>query len=164
MVRRSKSRSPLARAAFPVLGGLAFFALLGLALWGVAALISGNSDQASGNLANRTFQPGSVIRYASIVKQDGPLIFPALIGTSGDRTIVLDHPPESDPKFDWRIYLAYPADRGVSCKVVQVRTTRNFTDCDGRTLSVDRLALPPEGVFTVVSADGILTLNLIPRG
>jgi hypothetical protein len=43
-----------------------------------------------------------------------------------------------------------------------VQHTSRFTDCDGRTIEVDQLALPPRGIAPVVSADGILTLDLTP--
>jgi len=144
----------------PVAAGIAFFAVLALALWGVAALISRNSDQANDVLAGRTFQPGSVKTYAAIVERDGPIIFPDLLGTDGDKTVVLDHTGD-DPMRGWSIYLAHPADRPISCKVVQVRGTRTFTDCEGRSIDVTQLALPPLGIAPAVSVDGILSLDLV---
>ena len=145
----------------PVLGGIAFFAALGLFLWGVAAGISNNSDQTAKRFAPTVFDVGRTKSMANIVTKDGPLIFPDLLQSNGRRTIVLDHTGD-DPQKDWGIYMAYPADRDVSCKVTQVRKTRTFTDCDGRTLQVTDLAAPPIGVNPVVSPDGLLSLDLLP--
>jgi hypothetical protein len=141
-----------------VAGGIAFLAVIALILWGVASLLAGN---ATSNLASNVFRPGSVEGYAAIIAQDGPVLFPDLLGTDGDKTIVLDH-TGGDPMQGWHIYLAHPADKPISCKVTQVRGTRNFTDCNGRTVSVEQLALPPRGVAPVPGRDRILTLDLIP--
>jgi hypothetical protein len=158
-MRRPRLRSPLARATVPVLAGLAFFGVLGLFLWGVAAYISNNSDEVT--LAPTTADIGGTTTYARIIAEDGPIILPDLLRASGKRTIVLDHTGD-DPQFNWFIYMAYPADRDVGCKVDQVERTRMFTDCDGRTISVEDLALPPEGVRPIVYPDGTLTLDLLP--
>src|SRR5690606_10823432 len=91
MPRRPQLKTSFTRAVVPVLGGIGFFALLFLALWGVAALTSRNSAQTNEVLAGRTFEPGRVTTYASIVEAGGPIIFPDLLGTDGDKTIVLDH-------------------------------------------------------------------------
>ena len=160
-MRRPQFRSPLARAVVPVLAGIVFFAVLGLLLWGAAAYIAGHSDQRSTDFAPTTFEVGRTKSIAATVAADGPLIFPDLLRASGKRSIVLDHAGD-DPQRGWRIYLAYPADRDGGCKIVQVRLTRNYTDCDGRTIAVEDLALPPDGVAPIVSADGILTLDLLP--
>ena len=75
---------------------------------------------------------------------------------------MLDHSGE-DPLLGWRILLAHPADRPLSCKVVQVRHTDTFTDCEGRTISVDQLAPPEAGIRPIVSQDGILSLDVTPN-
>ena len=62
----------------------------------------------------------------------------------------------------WSIHLAHPADRPITCKVTQVQRSDQFTDCEGRTMGVDGLALPPKGVAPDVSNDGILTLDVTP--
>jgi hypothetical protein len=143
-----------------VLGGIGFFGLLALVLWGIASLVSQNGSGATANLASNVFRPGSVQRYAAIIDEDGPVLFPDLLGTDGDKSIVLDH-SGTDPMVGWQIYLGHPADRPISCKVVQVQHSSNFTDCEGRTIGVEALAPPPSGVAPVVSADGILTLDLV---
>jgi hypothetical protein len=145
----------------PVAGGIAFFAVLALILWGIAALVARNGSGATANLASDVFRPGSVERYAAIIDEDGPVLFPDLLGTDGDKSIVLDH-QGADPMHNWYVYLGHPADRPISCKVRQVQHTSRFTDCEGRTIEVDQLALPPPGVAPVVSSDGILTLDLTP--
>ncbi|MEY2402084.1 MAG: hypothetical protein QOJ08_2195 [Ilumatobacteraceae bacterium] len=161
VVRRPQLRSPLARAVAPVLGGIGFFAVLALVLWGIASLVSQNGSGATANLASNVFRPGSVVRYAAIIDEDGPVLFPDLLGTDGDKTIVLDH-SSTNPMNGWNIYLGHPADRPIGCKVTQVRHTDQFTDCEGRTIGVDALARPAKGIAPVVSADGILTLDLTP--
>jgi hypothetical protein len=158
-MRRPELRSPLARAVVPVAAGIVFFGILGLFLWGVAAYISGS--EGSDTLAPTTFQVGSTKTYASIIEEEGPLILPDLLRANGRRTIVLDHTGD-DPQHNWQIYMAYPADRDVDCKVTQIRTTRTFTDCDGREIAVEDLALPPRGVLPRVFADGTLELDLVP--
>lgn len=155
MVQRIELKTPFARAVVPVVAGIGFFGLLGLFLWGVAALSSGG--ESSGLLASRTFSPGRAETYASAIEENGPIIFPDLLGTDGDKTIVLDH-TGSDPLKGFVVYLAHPADRPVSCKVTQVPGTRTFTDCDGRALEPAQLAEPPAGVSPVVSEDGVLDL------
>jgi hypothetical protein len=146
----------------PVLAGIGFFAVLGLLLWGAAAYIAAHSDRASDDFAPSTFEVGRTKSIAATVDDGGPLIFPDLMRASGKRSIVLDHTGE-DVDQGWRIYLAYPDDRAETCKVVQVRNTRTFTDCDGRTVAVEDLADPPSGVAPIVSADGQLTLDLLPE-
>jgi hypothetical protein len=143
-----------------VIGGIGFFGLLALVLWGIASLVSQNGSGATANLASNVFRPGSVQRYAAIIDEDGPVLFPDLLGTDGDKSIVLDH-IGTDPMVGWRIYLGHPADRPISCKVVQVQHSSKFTDCEDRTIDVDALAPPPSGIAPVVSADGILTLDLV---
>jgi hypothetical protein len=158
-VRRPQLRSPFARAVVPVLGGIGFFIVIGLILWGVAHLIAHNGDSTTANLASNVFRPGSVERYAAIIDEDGPVLFPDLLGTDGDKSIVLNH-TGVDPMSGWYIYLGHPSDKPITCKVKQVQHTDTFTDCDGRNINVTQLALPPNGVAPVVSADGILTLDL----
>ena len=158
-MRRPQLRTPLARAVVPVLGGIAFFAVLGLLLWGAAAYISHHSTQQK--LAPTTFAVGNTKSIAASIDKDGPLLSADLLRSNGQRSIVLDH-TGTDPQQKWRIYMAYPADRTVDCKVVQVPSTRTFKDCAGRTLQVEQLADPPAGVQPIVFGDGSLELDLLP--
>jgi hypothetical protein len=160
-MRRPELRSPLARAVVPVLAGAGVLAVMGLLLWAAAAYIAHHNNERSDRLVPTTFEVGRTKSIAATVAEDGPLIFPDLLRASGKRTIVLDHTSDNVNQ-GWRIYLAYPSDRDVECKVEQVRHTRTFTDCEGRTLQVEQLADPPNGVLPIVSADGVLTLDLLP--
>jgi hypothetical protein len=161
--RPRQLRSPFARAVVPVGLGLLFFAVLAGLLWLVAAWLSNGNAKTSDRFASKTFTPGSARGYAQLVEEDGPILFPDLLGTDGDKTIVLDH-EGTDPNAGWVVYLAHPADRPLSCKVTQVRHTRSFTDCAGRTITVDQLAPPGPGIRPDVSRDGVLSLDLIPDG
>lgn len=154
MPRRPVARTPLQRALYPVLGGLLFFGLLGLATWGVAALLSGNPEDLSDDLSAPTFEVGDVESISSIIADDGPLIFPDLVRAGGRRTVVLDHTGD-DPRSNWVVYYAAPADRSLDCKVTQVQGTRSFTDCEGRTIDVTDL-MPPPGVNTAVEGRTIV--------
>ncbi len=141
----------------PVLAGIGFFAVLGLALWGVAAIISGNSDDTTSNLAPSVQEMGSTSFVAAVIERDGPIILRDLLGD--DRNVVIDH-TGADVDFGWAIYLAQPADREAGCGIELIKDTRTFTDCDGRTLQIGDLAAPPPGVGPIISADGDLSLDL----
>jgi hypothetical protein len=151
-------RSPLARAVVPVLGGIAFFVVLGLVTWGIAAWISGGGADVTERLAPTRFEVGSAQNAARIVEEDGPIIFPGLNTTTGERTLVLDHEGD-DPTRGWRVYYAYPDGRP-DCPVEQVVGTRTFIDCDGSEISVDELSPPESGVFPVVENQRVLSLDL----
>lgn len=151
-------RSPLARAVVPVLGGAAVIGLIFLATWGIAAFISRGGAESTERLAPSTFDLGSVEARADSIAEDGPLLFPGLDTTTGERTLVVDHTGD-DPAAGWRVYWAYPADRDPSCGVEQERGTSTFTDCDGRQIDVSELA-QPDGVFPVVSNQRTVSIDL----
>jgi len=157
VVIRRASRSPLQRALIPVLGGLGFFALLGLATWGIAAVLANNPQRVNETLAATTFEVGTTSSMASIIAESGPLIFPDLMRAGGTRTVVLDHTGTED-RLGWQAYYAYPADRDLSCKVTQIHGTRTFKDCNGRTIEVEQLA-PPVGVVVAVGDTVIIDLT-----
>lgn len=154
VMRRPQLRSTFARAVVPVLVGIGFFVVVGLLLWGVAALTSRNRDDTTANLAPAFQEMGNAQWVADHIVDGGPIILQDLIGS--DRNIVLDHTAASG----FQIYLAHPADRDATCQIEQVRRTRQFTDCDGRTLAPEDLALPPVGVRPIINNDGSLTLDL----
>lgn len=154
---RIELRTPFARAVVPVAAGIAFFAVLGLILLGIAHLIAGNPEQAD-RLFTTRFRVGNVERIAELIDDDGPILFPGLNTQTGDRTIVLHHEGD-DPEQGWRVFYAYPADRTQECTVEQVRGTDQFTDCEGRTLAVTDLA-PPPGVFPLVEDRENLYIDL----
>jgi hypothetical protein len=153
-MRRPQLRSNFARAVVPVLAGIGFFLIVGLLLWGVAALSAGNSDDTTANLAPAFQEMGNAEWVAGRIADGGPIILQDLIGS--DRNIVLDH-TDADGFF---IYLAHPADRDATCQIAQVKHTRQFTDCEGRTLEPADLAPPPQGVRPIINNDGSLTLDL----
>lgn len=156
--RPIRLKSPLARAVVPVLGGIAFFVLLGLVTWGIASWISRGGADVTERLAPSRFEVGSVQNAAQIVDEDGPIIFPGLNTTTGERTLVLDH-EGADPTRGWRIFYAHPIDRP-DCPVEQVIGTREFIDCDGVTIVVTDLSPPDSGVFPVVENQRILYIDL----
>jgi hypothetical protein len=152
--------SPFARAVVPVLGGIGVLALLGLFTWAMAAYISGGEvTETSERLAPRTIELGRVENRAADVADDGPLLFPGLNTTRGERSIVLDH-EGTDPTTGWIVYYAHPADRPMSCAIEQVIGTDRFIDCEGRDLHVTDLAPPDEGVRPVVFDRERLELDL----
>jgi hypothetical protein len=157
--RPVKLRSPFARAVVPVLAGILALAVIGLITWGIAVWISRGDNVASERLAPSTFKVGSTRNAARIVAERGPILFPGLNTTTGERTIVLNHEGD-DPAKGWQIYFAYPAGRDPSCAVVQIVDSRRFTDCNGNELDVTELAPPPPGVNPVVEDKRILVLDL----
>ena len=130
-MRRPRYRSPVARAVILVLAGVGFLVVLAGLLWIAASYIAGHSGQRSRSFAPSTFEVGRTTSIAATVSADGPLIFPDLLRASGQRSIVLDHTGDN-PDQRWRIFLAYPADRDVNCKVVQVRHTPRTTEPESR--------------------------------
>jgi len=134
--------------------GIGFIILVGLMLWGVAALTANSSEDATANLAPAFQDMGRAEWVAERISDGGPIILQDLIGS--DRNIVLDH-TDAD---GFQIYLAHPADRDSSCQIVQVKRTRQFTDCESRTLEPADLALPPQGVQVIINGDKTVTLDL----
>ncbi len=157
VLERLRPTSTFGRAVLPVVGGIAFFVVLGLATWGVAALLSGNPEQVEERLAPPTWTVGRTEFLAGEIAEDGPLLFQGLLGDTADRSIVLDHQGD-DPRTGWRVRYAFPADRDDTCKVRQVPGSREFLDCEGRTLGVDDLARP-ERVRPLVSDVVIIDLR-----
>lgn len=148
----------------PNLGGLVVIGLIGLMLWGFAAYISRDGTETSSRLAPTTLRVGSVTSVADEIAEQGPILFPGLGTTEGERTIVLDHVGD-DPTVGWIVFYAYPAGGDSTCAVVQVRDddgegTRAFTDCNGNTIDVSELSPPPPGVNPVVENQRLLSIDL----
>ena len=142
-----------------MLGGIAFFVLLSLVTWGIAAYISDGGAEVTDRLAPGRIEVGSVQNAAASIEEDGPIIFPGLNSTSGKRSLVLDH-EGSDPTRGWQIFYAYPTGRP-DCPVEQVIGTREFIDCDGTTITVADLSPPESGVFPVVENQRVLYIDLV---
>jgi len=160
-VRRPELSSPAARAVAPVVAGLGFFAVLGLVLFGIAALMSGEQAQTTTFTPDR-LKVGNVERWSETVNSNGPVLFPGLGTLSGERTIVLDH-NGSDPLRGWIVYYAHPADRDPSCAVEQIVGTDEFTDCEQRTINVADLAPPTNGEYPVIEDRKVLFIDLGDR-
>ena len=147
----------------PVLGGIVVIGMIGLMLWGIAAYISRDGTETSERLAPTNLRVGSVTNAADLVVEDGPIVFPGLGTTTGERTIVLDHTGD-DPTQGWVVYYAYPAGGDPSCAVEQIRIdgdgTREFRDCDGNVLDVSELSPPPPGVNPVIENERLLSIDL----
>lgn len=143
----------------PVVGGAVVIALIGLFTWAMAAYISGGSGETSERLAPSTWTVGPVESLAESIAEDGPLLIPELGTAIGTRSIVIDH-TGAVPTDGWRVYWAYPADRPATCVVEQEIGTRNFVDCDGRTVDVTELSPPDEGVFPRVDNRTTLVIDL----
>ncbi len=148
----------MTRAIVPVLGGLVFLVLLALVTWGIAAWISGGGVEVTDRLAPSRIEVGSAQNAADIVAEDGPIIFPGLNTTTGERTLVLDHEGD-DPTRGWRIFYAYPIGRP-DCGVEQVIDTGELLDCDGNPIDVNDLSPPESGVFPVVENQRVLFIDL----
>jgi hypothetical protein len=142
----------------PVAGGIAFLAVLGVLLWGVAAWISRGGAEVTDQLAPTRFDVSTAQNAAQIVEQDGPIIFPGLNTNTGERTLVLDHQGD-DPTRGWRVFYAFPVGRP-DCPVEQIVGTREFLDCDGTTIAVDDLSPPAAGVNPVVEDQRFLYIDL----
>ncbi len=151
-------RSPLARALAPIVGGIAFFAVLGAITYGIAVYLSSDSAETTDNLAPAQLDLGSVTSRANNVEEEGPLLFSELATITGARSLVLDHEGD-DPTVGWRLYYAYPPGRP-DCPVEQVRQTSTFVDCDGVELDVSELSPPTEPVRPVVENERTLLLDL----
>jgi hypothetical protein len=147
-------RSPLARAVAPIAAGIVFFAALFAVTWVFA-------DQATDNRKREirsgdyTFRVGPVDDMAEIVKRDGPILYPDLRDTAYERTIVVDHVGD-EPARGWQVYYAYPADRGPECLVTHVKGSRDFVDCESRTLPVELLHRPSDARPVVENRSSLL--------
>ncbi|MEM8619724.1 MAG: hypothetical protein AAGF73_08380 [Actinomycetota bacterium] len=157
--RGPRLRSPLARAVVPVGAGLVVLVLIALFLWGMAAFLSRGDVETSDRLAPERLMVGSVQTVARIVEEDGPILFPGLDTTTGERTIVLDHESD-DPTTGWVVYYAYPAGDAQSCAVDQIEGTRTFVDCNGVELDVTELSPPDSGVNPIVEDQETLYIDL----
>jgi hypothetical protein len=153
-VELPKPASPLSRAVVPIVAGLVFFAVLFGATWLFAGRATENRrrEVRSGDY---TFRVGPVEEMAAIVERDGPILYPDLRDTAYDRTIVVDHTGD-DPTKGWQVYYAYPADRDPTCLVTHVQGSRDFVDCNERTLAVEALHRPVDARPVVENRTSLL--------
>ena len=149
--------SPFARAVLPIVGGIAFFAALFGVTWLMATYVTNNTE-VSPATGDRTFVVGKVDDIAATISENGPVLYPDLRDPLGKRSIVIEH-TGSDPAKGWQVYYAYPADKNAECLVTQIQKTHTFTDCDGRTLTVEQLT-PPTDVRPIVENKSTLLIDL----
>ena len=139
-MRRIEFTSPFMRAVAPVVGGILGFAVLFGVTWILASMATDNRERNPETVA-KTFEIGRVDDVAKLVSEGGPILYPDLRDSTGKRSIVIDHSGD-DPAKGWQVYYAYPADRGETCLVEHIANSRDFKDCEGRTLRVEQLQLP----------------------
>jgi hypothetical protein len=156
-MRRVEFTSPFARAVLPIIGGIAGFALLFGITWILASTSTKNRENQIDTVP-QTFEIGQVKDVAKSIDDGGPILYPDLRDATGKRSIVIDH-TGSDPAKGWQVYYAYPADRNEACLVEHIKKSRNFTDCEGRTITVDQLQLPTD-VRPVVENSKTLLIDL----
>jgi len=141
------SKSPFTRAVFPIVGGIVFFAALFGVTWLMATYVTNKTEVITAT-GDRTFVVGQVADIAKSISESGPVLYPDLRDPLGKRSIVIEH-NGTDVSKGWQVYYAYPADRTDDCLVTQIQKTHSFTDCGGRTLTVEQL-MPPSDVRLIV--------------
>jgi len=149
--------SPFARAVLPIAGGIVFFAALFGVTWLMATYVTNNTEVTTAT-GDRTFVVGEVEDIAKSIAESGPVLYPDLRDPLGKRSIVIEH-NGTDVAKGWQVYYAYPADRTDACLVTQIEKTHTFTDCEGRTLSVEQL-MPPTDVRPIVENKKTLLIDL----
>ena len=128
----------------PVLIGLAFIALLGLAVWGVAVWVghsAGPNSKVQVNLGEDTFNVGPADQRAEEIASRGPLLFPGLV--SPDKGyIVVNHSGTNDVS-GWVAFAAVAPGSGVECAVQWRDNAHQFVDpCTGTAYPADGAGLP----------------------
>ena len=151
------SNSPFTRAVFPIVGGIVFFAALFGVTWLMATYVT-NKTEVRTATGDRTFVVGQVADIAKSISESGPVLYPDLRDPLGKRSIVIEH-NGTDVSKGWQVYYAYPADRTDDCLVTQIQKTHSFTDCEGRTLTVEQL-MPPTDVRPIVENKTTLLIDL----
>jgi hypothetical protein len=149
--------SPFTRAVLPIAGGIVFFAALFGVTWLMATYVTNNTEVTTAT-GDRTFVVGEVADIAKLITESGPVLYPDLRDPLGKRSIVIDH-NGTDVAKGWQVYYAYPADRTDECLVTQIEKTHTFTDCEGRTLTVEQL-MPPTDVRPIVENKSTLLIDL----
>jgi hypothetical protein len=151
------SKSPFNRAVFPIVGGIVFFAALFGVTWLMATYVTNKTEVITAT-GDRTFVVGQVADIAKSISESGPVLYPDLRDPLGKRSIVIEH-NGTDVSKGWQVYYAYPADRTDDCLVTQIQKTHSFTDCEGRTLTVEQL-MPPTDVRPIVENKTTLLIDL----
>ena len=152
-------RSPLARAVVPVLGGIAFIAVLGLVLWGASVLLVRNADPSDVHLGANEFVLERLDAKAKLIAKDGPLLFPGLLGPAERLPIGVWHAGDSATS-GWQVFSLVPAGGTPSCVLQLDRTDRTtlVDPCTQTRYPADGSTLPH--VNSHVDLDGNLVINL----
>jgi hypothetical protein len=132
-VPSTRLKSPLAQAIGPLLAGVGFLVLLALALWGVAAYVSSHSGPGSKlqvRLGDQYFDLGSDRQRAKAIAQDGPFLYPGLIGP--DKGYIVVNHLGSDESKGWYAFAATAPGQPISCVVQWKADAQHFADpCTG---------------------------------
>jgi hypothetical protein len=154
-----RPKSTAAQAVLPVLAGLVFFALLGLAAWGIAAWTSRNSGpgKVQVNLGEDTFNMGPAKERAQEVAERGPLLFPGLVAAD-EGYIVVNH-AGVDAFTGWKAFAAVPPGSRIECAVQWLPDARQFQDpCTGTAYPADGTGLTPFRIL--INPDSELVIDL----
>ena len=146
--------SPFARAVLPIAGGIVFFAALFGVTWLMATYVTNNTEVTTAT-GDRTFVVGEVADIAKSISESGPVLYPDLRDPLGKRSIVIEH-NGTDVAKGWQVYYAYPADRSPECLVTHIEGTRDFVDCENRTLPVEALHRPVDARPVVENRTSLL--------
>jgi hypothetical protein len=114
-------KSPLAQAVGPVAAGIGVLGVIALALWGIAALLSG-SRKVEVRLGDKYFDAGPAKLAAARIAKEGPILYPGLIGKAGKRPIGIGHVGTDDLK-GWRVFSLVPPGAPVDCLLAVDRAT-----------------------------------------
>lgn len=130
--------SVLRRALVPVLLGIAAFAAIAAALWGLALLVSRPGATTENRLGDEEFVVGRADRLARAIETGGaPLLFQDLL-VGGERDIFVNH-TGTDPVQGWVAFAARVEGADRSCTLVWVAADRVLRDpCTSATY-------PPDG-------------------
>lgn len=158
-----RPKSTFGQAVLPVVGGIAFFAVLALVLWGVAGLVSRGGDGVQSRLGDDVFRPGKVEPLAEEILESGPLLFPGLVGTAGTRAIGVYH-VGTDAATGWRVFSLVPPGAPAACVLEVDRGSRQLVDrsCSGDRYPADGTGLDP--LPWTVDDEGTLAIDLTPGG
>jgi hypothetical protein len=130
--------SPVGQAVTPIIAGIGFFAVLGGLLWLIASLVSGG--KADLNVGKDVFDSLRYERLAKDIDENGPRLYPSLIGT--DQSYLYVQHLGDDPLKGWRAFDATREGQPVKCTVVWKPVEKVFEDpCDGATYPADGTGL-----------------------
>jgi hypothetical protein len=160
-VPATRLKSPVAQAVVPVLAGLTFIAVLGVALWGVAVWASHNSGPTSKvkvELGDDTFNAGPAKDRATEVADRGPLLFPGLV--SADNGYIVVNHRGTDELSGWVAFAAVPPGSHIQCAVQWRSDTQQFQDpCTSATYPADGAGLTHYAVTISPNRDIIVDLG-----